>query len=141
MTSDSSPVSRMILMALSMSSRIRRRPLSRCSFSFFFPKTKNTLRRTDSRRQAHHSSSSSRTPRTFGIPVMRTLKLQLHVSCKEVILKSRAISRSGSVPRLRSMVSFRPVRSVSSRMSAISLIFPVLISSATLSRIASMLVE
>lgn len=72
---------------------------------------------------------------------MRMLKLQLTVSCRGVRRKSLVISFSGSAPRLRSMASFRPDRSVSSRMSLISLIFPALMSSATLSRMASMEVE
>ena len=72
---------------------------------------------------------------------MRMLKLQLTVSCKGVSRKSLVISFSGSTLRLRSMASFRPDRSVSSRMSLISVIFPALMSSATLSRMASMEVE
>ena len=75
-TSASFSVSRMILMALSMSSRMRLRPLRRWSLSFFFPRVKYTRRRTHPVRQAHHSSSSSRTPRTLGVPAIRTLKLQ-----------------------------------------------------------------
>ena len=47
----------------------------------------------------------------------------------------------GRPPRLRSMVSLRPLRSVSSRMSAISLTLPDLMSSATLSMMASTVVE
>ena len=141
MTSDSSSVSRMILMALSMSSRMRLRPLRRWSFSLRFPRTKNTRRRTDSVRQAVHSSRIRRTPSTWGIPPIRTLKLQEKASSRGVCLKRRAMSLSGSAPRLRSMVSLRPERSVSSRMSAISLALPALMSSATLSRIASVEVE
>ena len=72
-------------------------------------------------RKAVHSSSSSRTPRTLGAPAMRTLKLQAKLSSKVVSLKSFCISFSGSVPRFKSMVIFKPSRSVSSRMSAISL--------------------
>ena len=72
---------------------------------------------------------------------MRMLKLQLTVSCKGVSRKSLVISFSGSALRFRSMASFRPDKSVSSRMSLISLIFPALMSSATLSRMASMEVE
>ena len=72
---------------------------------------------------------------------MRMLKLQLTVSCKGVSRKSLVISFSGSTLRFRSMASFRPDRSVSSRISLISLIFPALMSSATLSRMASMEVE
>ena len=78
---------------------------------------------------------------TRGIPAMRMLKLQLTVSCKGVSRKSLVISFSGSTLRFRSMASFRPDRSVSSRMSLISVIFPALMSSATLSRMASMEVE
>ena len=124
-----------------MSSRMRFRPSRRCSFSCFLCRIKYTRRRTDSVRHASHSSSSSRTPRTRGIPAMRMLKLQLTVSCKGVRRKSFCMSLSGSTPRLRSMVSFRPERSVSSRMSLISLIFPAFISSDTLSRMASSEVE
>ena len=50
----------MILIALSISSRILRRPSSRCSLSFFLLRSKNTRRRTHSVRHAVHSSSSSR---------------------------------------------------------------------------------
>ena len=50
---------------------------------------------------------------------------------------SLVISLSGSTPRFKSMVSFRPLRSVSSRISEISRIFSALISSATLSMMAS----
>ena len=91
-------------------------------------------------RQAHHSSSSSRTPITRGIPAMSTLKLQDMVSCSVVDFISFCMSLSGSVPRLRSMVSLRPLRSVSSRISVISLTLPALISSATLSMMASVVV-
>ena len=139
-TSASDSVSRMMRMALSMSSRMRRRPLSRCSFSFRLPSTKNTRRRTLSVRQAHHSSSNSRTPITRGIPAMSTLKLQDMVSSSVVERKSFCISLSGSTPRFKSIVSFRPERSVSSRISAISRILPDLISSATLSITASVVV-
>ena len=52
----------------------------------------------------------------------------------------RAISFSGSVPRLRSMAILRPERSVSSRTSAISRTLPVLTSSAILSMMASIVV-
>ena len=78
---------------------------------------------------------------TRGIPAMRMLKLQLTVSCKGVRRNSLAISLSGSTPRFRSMASFRPLRSVSSRMSLISLTLPAFTSSATLSRMTSMVVE
>ena len=139
-TSASASVSRMIWIALSMSSRMRFKPLSRCSFSLRLFSTKNTRRLTLSVRHAHHSSSSSRTPMTFGIPAMSTLKLQDMVSSSVVDLKSFCISLSGSTPRFKSMVSLRPERSVSSRMSAISLILPALMSSATLSMIASVVV-
>ena len=92
-------------------------------------------------RQAVHSSRISRTPITRGMPAMRMLKLQDWESMSGVARNSLAMSLSGSVPRLRSMVSFRPERSVSSRMSAISLILPALMSSATLSIMASEVVE
>ena len=140
-TSASSSVSRMMAMALSMSSRMRFRPSSRCSLSFLRFSTKYTRRRTHSVRQAVHSFRISPTPMTRGIPAMRMLKLQLTVSCRGVRRNSLVISFSGSAPRLRSMASFRPDRSVSSRMSLISLIFPALMSSATLSRMASTVVE
>ena len=68
---------------------------------------------------------------------MRMLKLQGKLSWRGVRRISRAMSFSGSTPRFKSMVSLRPERSVSSRMSAISRIFPALVSSATLSRMAS----
>ena len=55
--------------------------------------------------------------------------------------KSLTMSLSGSTPRLRSMVSLRPLRSVSSRMSEISFTFPVLTRSETLSMMASTVVE
>ena len=140
-TSASSSVSRMMAMALSMSSRMRFRPSSRCSLSFLRLSTKYTRRRTHSVRQAVHSPRISPTPMTRGIPAMRMLKLQLTVSCRGVRRNSLVISFSGSTLRFRSMASFRPDRSVSSRMSLISLIFPALMSSATLSRMASMEVE
>ena len=140
-TSASSSVSRMMAMARSISSRMRRRPFSRCSLSSFFFISWYTLRRTQSIRQAVHSSRISRTPITRGMPAMRILKLQDWESMSGVARNSLAISLSGSVPRLRSMVSFRPERSVSSRMSAISLILPALMSSATLSIMASEVVE
>ena len=141
MTSASSSVSRMMAMALSMSSRMRFRPSSRCSFSFLRERMKYTRRLTHSVRHAIHSSSRALTPSTRGIPAMRMLKLQLKVSCKGVSLYSFCISFSGSTPRLRSMVSFRPLRSDSSRISLISLTLPAFTSSATLSRITSMEVE
>ena len=136
----SSSVSRMILIALSISSRILRRPSSRCSLSFFLLRSKNTRRRTHSVRHAVHSSSSSATPSTRGMPAISTLKLQEKLSCRVVIFISLASSFSGSVPRLRSMAIFRPERSVSSRTSAISRTLPFLTSSAILSMIASMVV-
>ena len=94
-------------------------------------------RRTHSRRNAVHSSSSSRTPSTLGAPAISTLKLQLKLSSSGVMRNSFCISRSGSVPRLQSMVSFRPPRSVSSRISLISRILPCLIRSTILSMMAS----
>ena len=71
---------------------------------------------------------------------MSTLKLQAKLSSRGVSLKSFCISFSGSVPRLMSMVIFRPSRPVSSRMSAISLSLPCLTRSMTRSTIASMVV-
>ena len=97
-------------------------------------------RLTQSVRHAVHSSRISPTPITRGIPAMRMLKLQGKLSCKGVSRNSFCISFSGSTPRFRSMVSFRPPKSVSSRMSEISLIFPALISSATLSMMTSVAV-
>ena len=78
---------------------------------------------------------------TRGLPAMRMLKLQAKLSHSGVSLKSFCMSFSGSVPRLRSMASFRPLRSVSSRMSAISRSLPAFTSSATLSMMASTVVE
>ena len=139
-TSASDSVSRMMRMALSMSSRIWRRPSSRWSFSLFLRFWKNRRRRTHSVRQAVHSSMISRTPITRGMPAMRMLKLQAKLSCSGVERKSFCMSLSGSTPRLRSIVSFRPDRSVSSRMSEISRILPALMSSETLSMMASVVV-
>ena len=139
-TSASSSVSRMMRMALSMSSRIRLRPLRRWSLSRFLFRVKYTRRRTHSVRQEHHSSSRERTPMTRGVPATRTLKLQLTASWRVVDRKSLAMSFSGSTPRLRSMASFRPLRSVSSRMSLTSLSLPALMSSETLSMMFSVVV-
>ena len=77
---------------------------------------------------------------TRGMPPIKILKLQPKLSCSVVVLKSFCMSFSGSAPRFRSIVNFRPFRSVSSRMSAISRIFPALISSATLSMMISVAV-
>ena len=77
---------------------------------------------------------------TRGIPSARMLKLQAKASWRGVSRKSFCMSFSGSVPRFRSMASFRPDRSVSSRISEISRTFPVLMSSATLSMMASAVV-
>ena len=77
---------------------------------------------------------------TRGMPAMRMLKLQEKESCRVVERNSRAISLSGSAPRFRSMVIFRPFRSVSSRMSEISFTLPAFTSSATLSMMASTVV-
>ena len=137
MTSASASVPRMMAMALSMSSRIFSRPSSRWSFSFFRWSWKYVRRRMPSLRQATHSSRISRIPMTRGLPAIRILKLQGKLSSNGVDRNSFCISLSGSTPRLRSMVSFRPDRSVSSRMSLISRILPVLISSETLSMMAS----
>ena len=139
-TSASSSVSRIMRIALSISSKILDRPCSRCSLSFFLFRSKNTRRRTHSVRHAVHSSSTSRTPSTRGMPLIRTLKLHEQLSISGVIFISLAISFSGSVPRLRSIAIFRPDRSVSSRTSAISRSLPPLASSATLSMIASIVV-
>ena len=136
-TSLSSSVLRMMSIARSMSSSIRSRPLSRCSFSFFLFRSKNTRRRIHSMRHAVHSSSISPTPITRGLPATRMLKLHGNASWSVVMRKSFCMSLSGSAPRLRSIARRRPLRSVSSRISFISRIFPVFISSATLSIIAS----
>ena len=74
------------------------------------------------------------------MPAMRMLKLQPKASCSVVVLNSFCMSLSGSAPRLRSMVSLRPFRSVSSRMSLISRTLLALMSSATLSRMISVAV-
>ena len=140
-TSASSSVSRIMAMALSMSSKMRLRPFRRWSFSSFFLQANQVRRRTPSIRQPVHSSRISPTPITRGMPAMRMLKLQEKVSWRGVALNSRAMSLSGSAPRLRSIVSLRPFRSVSSRISAISLALPALTSSATLSMMASTVVE
>ena len=68
------------------------------------------------------------------------LKLALKLSSSGVALNSFAISLSASTPRLRSSVSFRPFRSVSSRMSLISFSLPALTSSEILSMMASTVV-
>ena len=78
---------------------------------------------------------------TRGIPAMRMLKLQDWLSSRGVKRNSLAISLSGSAPRFKSMVSFSPDRSVSSRISAISFTLPALTSSVTLSMMASEVVE
>ena len=136
-TSASSSVSRMMAMARSISRRICSSPLSRWSFSFFRLRSNHTRLRTQSMRQAVHSSRISPTPMTRGLPATRMLKLQGKESISGVSLKSFCMSLSGSVPRLRSMAKRRPLRSVSSRMSLISRIFPEEISSRTLSITAS----
>ena len=71
---------------------------------------------------------------------MSTLKLQAKLSSKVVSLKSFCISLSGSVPRFRSMVIFKPSKPVSSRISATSLTFPCFTRSMTRSTITSMVV-
>ena len=68
------------------------------------------------------------------------LKLQLKLSSSGVSLNSLAIRRSWSTPRLRSSVSLRPFRSVSSRISLSSFSLPALASSAILSMMASTVV-
>ena len=80
------------------------------------------------------------TPNTFGIPSISTLKLQLKVSSSVVSLKSFSITILGSAERFKSIVSFKPERSVSSRTSEISLILPCLTASSILSIIASIVV-
>ena len=139
-TSASSSVLRIIAIALSISRSIFSRPLSRCSLSFFLDKSKYTRRRTHSMRHALHSLSISLTPMTLGLPATRMLKLQGKLSISGVSLNSFCMSFSGSVPRLRSMASLRPLRSVSSRISFTSRTLPALISSATLSTMASVVV-
>ena len=141
MTSLSSSVLRMMAIALSISSSICSRPFSKCSFSFLRLRSKYTLRRTHSMRHAHHSPNISLTPMTLGLPAMSILKLQAKLSISGVSLNSFCMSFSGSVPRLRSMASLRPLRSVSSRISFISFILPAFMSSATLSTMASEVVE
>ena len=136
-TSLSRSVLRMMAMALSMSSSIFARPFSRCSFSRFLARSKCIRLFTHSVRQATHSPRISPTPITFGVPAMSILKLQAKESISGVSLKSLAMSFSGSAPRFRSMASLRPPRSVSSRMSFISLTLPALTSSATLSMMLS----
>ena len=73
--------------------------------------------------------------------MIKTLKLQDWLSSRGVRRNSFCMTFSGSEPRFRSMASFRPDRSVSSRMSLISLAFPCLTSSTTLSTMASVVVE
>ena len=140
-TSASRSVLRMMAMARSMSSRILPRPCSRCSLARFFCRSKNTRRRMHSMRHDVHSSRISPTPITRGLPAMRMLKLQAKLSHSGVSRKSFCMTCSGSAPRLRSMASFRPLRSVSSRISATSRSLPALTSSATLSMTASTVVE
>ena len=136
-TSSSSAVSRTMRTALSISSKISLSPLNRCSLSFFLLKSKWVRRLTHSTRKAVHSSKSSRTPSTRGTPAIRTLKLQAKLSSSGVILYRRCISLSGSAPRFKSIVIFRPSKPVSSRTSAISLILPAF----TISIIFSMIVS
>ena len=136
-TSLSRSVLRIIAIALSMSSRILPRPFSRCSFSRLRLRSKYMRRLTHSVRHDVHSPSISPTPMTRGVPSMRMLKLQANESMSGVALNSLAMSLSGSAPRLRSMASLRPPRTVSSRMSFISFALPALTSSATLSMMLS----
>ena len=72
---------------------------------------------------------------------MRMLKLQDWLSSRGVERNSLDMSLSGSVPRFKSMVSFRPDRSLSSRTSEISRVLPVFTSSMIFSLMASMVVE
>ena len=81
-----------------------------------------------------------RTPSTLGCPAISTLKLQAKLSSSGVALYRRAISLSGSWPRFKSIVSFKPFRSVSSRISEISRILPSLTNSVILSMMASTVV-
>ena len=87
-----------------------------------------------------HSPNISRTPITRGMPEMRILKLHGKLSSSGVMRNSFCITLSASCPRLRSMVSLRPLRSVSSRMSLISFTRPDFTSSAILSIMASIVV-
>ncbi len=87
-----------------------------------------------------HASSIPFTPRTCGTPSIRTLKLQLKLSSSGVSLYSLFINVSGSAERLMSSVIFSPLRSVSSRTSVTSFIFPDFTKSATVSIIASAVV-
>ena len=136
----SSAVSRTIFTALSISSKIACKPLSKCNLSCFFFKSKCVLRRTHSTRKATHSSRSSLIPITFGIPATKTLKLQEKVSSSVVILNRRCINLSGSTPRFKSIVIFKPSKPVSSLMSEISFNFPCFTKSTTFSTMTSMVV-
>ena len=140
-TSASSSVSLMILIALSISRRITARPSKRCSLFFIFARLKLSSLHTQVLLHLSHSSRIWAIPITLGEPSMRMLKLHEKVSSSFVNLKSFVMSCSWSVPLLQSIVILRPSRSVSSRISAISLAFLLLTRSAMLSMIASTLVE
>ena len=77
---------------------------------------------------------------TVGDDSASVLKLQEKESSSGDMANSRFISLSGSTPRLRSMVIFRPSKPVSSRMSAISFTLPCFTRSMTRSTITSMVV-
>ena len=136
-TSDSFSVSRTILIALSISSSILERPFKRCSCFLFLARLKFTRLVIQFSLNRIHSFKSSLTPRTPGLPSIRTLKLQENVSSSGVSLYSRCISLSGSVPLFRSIVIFRPFRSVSSRISDISFTLLAFANSTILSMTAS----
>ena len=127
-------------MALSISSRIFSKPRKRCSLSCFFFKSKVKMRFMQFMRNLIHSKSKPRTPKTSGMPLINTLKLQLNVSCNVVFLYKSAISFSTSALFFTSIAIFKPFKSVSSRMSLISLYFPCLMPSMILSIITSMVV-
>ena len=139
-TSDSSAVSRIIFIALSISKSIFCKPKSKCSFSRFFPKSKAILRFMQLVLKSVHSLSISRTPITLGVPSISTLKLQAKESCKGVSLNSFCIRASGSTRFFKSKASFKPERSVSSLKSDISFILPNLTKSTIRSIIASTVV-
>ena len=139
-TSASSSVSRIIFIALSISSSIFLRPVSRWSFSFFLASSNFVFLFTQVILKSVHCSSISATPITFGIPPTRMLKLQEKTSCKGVILNSFFITASLSCPRFKSIVILRPDKSDSSRTSEISFSLPSFTCSTILSIIASIVV-
>ena len=139
-TSASSSVSRTILIALSMSSRILPSPFNKCNLLFALSRSNKTRLLTHSIRKADHSSSTSRIPRTRGEPPIRMFILTENVSSSVVDLKSFCINLSGSTPFFISMVIFNPPRPVSSRISLISVIFFVFERSTIFSIICSQVV-